>query len=131
MTDSRENNSVLLHGTRIDRLLFSNSIRDSPHNEYFGTGYGLKSFHFESVTLSATQWKAVRFVRASNCVTVKPCGVHGAKSINVTNARYSPERPRSYVANTYGTPFILWGFLSARCQTINAFSIYIRRHVYV
>jgi len=92
----------------------------------------VKSFHFESATLPFAQ-RAVKNdgVRcASNCVTVKPCGVHGAKSINVTNARYSSDdqryrrRSRSYVANTYGTPFVLWGCLSARCQTINAFSMY-------
>ncbi|KYN07314.1 hypothetical protein ALC62_01516 [Cyphomyrmex costatus] len=32
-----------------------------------------------------------RVHHVSNCVTVKPCGVHGAKSINVTNARYNPD----------------------------------------
>lgn len=60
----------------------------------------------------------------SNCVTaVKPRGAHGAKSINVTNARYSSGRRRrseekapvgvgGVGERTYaGTPFVLWGFL--------------------
>lgn len=32
-----------------------------------------------------------RVHHVSNCVTVKPCEVHGAKSINVTNVRYNPD----------------------------------------
>ena len=32
-----------------------------------------------------------RVHHVSNCVMVKPCGVHGAKSINVTNARYNQD----------------------------------------
>lgn len=30
-------------------------LSDKPHNEYSGTGYGLKSFHFESIVLAGPQ----------------------------------------------------------------------------
>lgn len=74
---------------------------------------------------------------SSNCVTVKPCAESTRREVDKRDkCEIRPRRPpprrrrRSYAANTYGVPFVLWGSLSARCQTINAFSMYTARDAF-